>query len=116
VQASDSVVSVWTAADYERIEEFVEGTPLFISTEDNPDNLPAQEWLSTQSYLLEGEAVEQRLGNQQGVRFNWAGMWEFTSVAVPHPTRQTMIIITWDSGIAAYEGLFEDIVANLDFI
>ncbi|MEO1095783.1 MAG: hypothetical protein AAFX01_12885 [Cyanobacteria bacterium J06638_28] len=116
IQAAESALSIWTAADYERIEDFIEATPLLIRTEANPDNLTAQEWLSTRSYLLDGAVEEQVVGNQQGVRFDWSGMWAYTSVAVPHPNRQTMIIITWDKEMTDYEMLFEAIVSDLVFI
>jgi hypothetical protein len=116
IQASDSTLTIWTEADYERIEEFVEVTPLSITMDNNPNNLTAQEWLSTRNYNLEGTVEEQMVGNQQGIRFDWAGMWGYTSVAVPHPTGQKIIIITWDNGMSEYEGFFEDIVAGLVFI
>ncbi|MEM8615292.1 MAG: hypothetical protein AAGF93_25030 [Cyanobacteria bacterium P01_H01_bin.105] len=116
IQAADSALSIWTAADYERIEDFVEATPLLISIEANPDNLTAQEWLSTRSYLLNGAVEEQAVGNQAGIRFDWSGMWAYTSVAVPHPTRQYMILITWDNEMLDYEMLFEAIVSSLVFI
>jgi hypothetical protein len=116
IQATDSVLSIWTAADFEHIEEFIEATPLLIRIEDNPDNLTAQEWLSSSSYLLDGIVEEQVAGNRQGIRFDWSGMWTYTSIAVPHPTRQTMVIITWDSDMSDYEMLFEGIVSSLEFI
>lgn len=116
IQAVDATLFIWTEADYERIEEFVEVNPLYITVEDNPDNLTAQEWLSTRSYNLEGSLEEQIVGNQPGIKFSWAGMWVYTSVAVPHPTKQKMVIITWDNDMPEYKGFFEDIVAGLEFI
>lgn len=116
IQAVDSTLFLWREADYQRREEFVEATPLSIAIENNPHNLTAREWLSTHSYNLEGGVDQPMVANQQGIRFRWLGMWSYTSVAVPHPTRQNMIIITWDNEMSEYQGFFQDLVATLAFI
>lgn len=118
VQTYESALSIWTADDYENIEDFIEVTPLLIEIKDNPDNLAAWEWLPSQSYPLDEavEVEEQQVGGQNAVVFNWLGMWAYTSVAVAHPTRQKMIVITWDKEISDYQELFYDLLADLDFI
>jgi hypothetical protein len=116
IQVNDSALFVWTEADYERIEEFVEVTPLYISIEENPDNLTAEEWVFDHGYDLDSDVEAQMVGNQPGVRFDWLGMWIYTSVAVPHPTRPQMVVITWDQDMADYEAFFESVVSDLVWI
>jgi hypothetical protein len=116
IQVNDSTLSIWTEADYERIEEFVEVTPLYIAIEENPDNLTAAEWVIDHGYNLDGDVEAQMVGNQPGVRFDWLGMWAYTSVAVAHPTRSQIVVITWDQEMTDYAGFFEAIVTGLVLI
>jgi hypothetical protein len=113
---SGQSISLWTEADFAEIEDFFEVTPLLIEIRDNPDNLTAQEWLSTAPYLLEGDPEIILVGGQDAIRFDWSGLYFFTSVVVPHPNRQQMILITWDPELDNYEVLFEGLLDSLIFL
>lgn len=115
VQAQGQGLTLWTEADYQRREEFVEATPLSIVSEENPDRLTVQAWVDTQGYQLLGDIEDQPVGNHPGLRFTWLGMWPYTSVVVAHPHRGTIITITWDNDSQGYEGWFEAIIAGLAF-
>lgn len=111
-----SSISLWTEADFAKIDDFYEVTPLLIEIRDNPDNLTAQEWLSTALYLLEGDPETIIVGGQNAIRFDWSGLYFFTSVAVPHPNGQQLIVITWDPELDNYEVFFEGLIDYLTFL
>ncbi|QQE66818.1 hypothetical protein GFS31_35210 [Leptolyngbya sp. BL0902] len=113
VQAQGQRLTLWTKADYQRREEFIEATPLSIVAEENPDRLTVQAWVAAQGYQLLGDLEDQAVGGYPGLRFTWLGMWPYTSVVVAHPNRGTIITITWDNDSLDYQDWFEAIIAGL---
>ncbi|AFY37745.1 hypothetical protein Lepto7376_1396 [[Leptolyngbya] sp. PCC 7376] len=112
-QESDEGITIWTKQDYEQIETFVEATPLTLSYAENPINLSLTEWVKESGFLLETEITEQTVSGLDTVRFQWSGMWSYTSVVISVPDSNQVIIITLDNDMTEYQPIFEEIVNSL---